>query len=371
MTFLEIIKDPITNLPIQYTGSFREMIKERIHAFGEIIDCSTDLSDKVNGISFTPGPFKRRSKILREGILNTIDTYYQGDLSKAYTILSKALKEANITGYLKKDLELKPNSNLFRIRLSNQNYPLSKEELFHIPFQLRTKVNTQRYSIPGLPSLYLANSIYVAWEELKRPGMHEIHAARITNNRPLMMLDLTTDIFVKNNDLVDNTAYGWQLLYKVMVWPLIAACSVKVQNPDDPFKPEYVIPQLLLQWVNKEKVYGIKYSSTHIDLSKTKHDGFFYNIVIPVRTFDRESGQCPDLLSAFSSTQVLPLQIRQFITASDRLAHQGNVHRDINPDIYGIELIRGCLQPYAFTMFGMLEHNLQGIAVESFCPGEM
>jgi len=366
MTFLEIIRSEVTNLPIQYEGSFREMIKERLTSFGNLIDNSDDLSEDVNGLSFTSHIFKRRSKILREGIIKSIDAYYEGDPTKAYTILKKALDEANVTGYLDKENELAPQSNLFRIRLSKENYALTKEELFHIPFHLRSKVNTQRYSIPGLPSLYLANSIYVAWEELKRPGIAEIQATRIVNNDSMMMLDLTTDIFSRNSNLVDNVSYGWQLLYKVMVWPLVAACSVKVQHPNDPFKPEYIIPQLLLQWVNKVNVYGIKYSSTHIDLSKSDHDGIFYNIVIPVRTFHLDKGHCPELLYAFKSTQVLPLQIRQFITISDRLAHQPSIYSWVNPDIQGLELIKGYVQPYSSTIFGIMEHNLKGIDTESF-----
>ncbi|WP_293880615.1 MULTISPECIES: hypothetical protein [unclassified Sphingobacterium] len=69
---------------------------------------------------------------------------------------------------------LEEGANLFRLRVINQNYPLSKEDLFHIPFDKRSLVSTQRFSISGLPSLYLANSIYVAWEEMKRPSMNEV-----------------------------------------------------------------------------------------------------------------------------------------------------------------------------------------------------
>ncbi|MBB6498474.1 hypothetical protein [Pedobacter cryoconitis] len=366
MTFLEIIRDPSTILPIRYTGSFREALKEKIQHFGQVIDNSDNLSMAIEGINLDQAVFKKRNKILRNGILNTIDAYYEGDPSKAYRILSTALKESNLTGYLNKEFELPENSNLFRIRKETKNYPLSKEELFHIPFELRSKVSTQRYSIPGLPSLYLANSIYVAWEEMRRPGFNEIHATRIVNNRPLMLLDLTNDIFARNKHLVDNLSYNWQLLYKVMAWPLIAACSVKVQNTEDPFKPEYIIPQLLLQWVNKNTVYGIKYSSTHIDLNKSAHEGLFYNVVIPVRTFKIERGQCHELKNTFKSTRVIPLQIRQFITFSDRLDHQTSILDNVNPDISGVELIEGHLQKYSSTIFGILEHNLNGIELETF-----
>ncbi|WP_222165913.1 hypothetical protein [Edaphocola aurantiacus] len=366
MTFLEIIRHPITDLPIQYTRPFREEINSRIKLFGEILDSSDNLCDGMNDKTFHEDYFKKNNRILRDGILKAVDVYYEGNPSGAYITLKEALEKSHLSNFLDKKSELPANSSLFRIRPINSNYALSKEEMFHIPFELRTKVNTQRYSIPGLPSLYLSNSIYVAWEELKRPGISEIQAARIVNNNSLNLLDLTSDIFSKNDHLENNFSYSWSLLYKVMVWPLIAACSFKVKNPLDSFKPEYIIPQLLLQWVNKSFIYGIKYSSTHINRKEDNHDGYFYNVVIPVRTFNKEEGHCSQLLAAFRSTQVLPLQIRQFVTVSDRLAHQPSIQSNVNPDISGIELIKGYIQPYSSTIFGMLEHNLHGIETANF-----
>lgn len=134
--------------------------------------CTNYLS--INDISFKSDIFKRRNKILRTGILNAIDAYYEGDPVRAYQLLSTSLKDSNLNGYLNKEMVLEEGANLFRLRVINQNYPLSKEDLFHIPFDKRSLVSTQRFSISGLPSLYLANSIYVAWEEMKRPSMNEV-----------------------------------------------------------------------------------------------------------------------------------------------------------------------------------------------------
>ncbi|RZK39073.1 MAG: hypothetical protein EOO90_20020 [Pedobacter sp.] len=366
MNFLEIIKSPITNLPIIYKGSFREMLRDKILRFGEIIDSSSDLSDSVDGMDFNDSRFKERSRILRQGILKTLDIYYTGDPSGAFKHLSNTLRATNISGFLNKNYELPEMTNLYRIRKSDGNYPLTKEDLFHIPFQTRSRVNTQRFSIPGLPSLYVANSVYVAWEELQRPAISEMQVARLSNNYSLKLLDLTSDIFSRNSQLIDNASHGWDLLYRVTVWPLVAACSVKVIETNDPFKPEYIIPQLLLQWVNKNMVSGIKYSSSHIDLSDSEHDGHFYNIVFPVQTFEMENGYCRILQNAFKSTQILPLQLRQFITQSDRLDHQASISSAVNPDINSITLIKGAMQPYSSTIFGIAEHNLKGLELESF-----
>ena len=141
----------------------------------------TYLNDKVSKLS--------------NGIKKTIEAYYEGNPSKAYRILSTTLKETDLIIYLNKKSLIHNGSNLYRIRIKDSNYPLNRKEIFHIPYNLRELVATQRYSIPGLPSLYLANSIYVAWEELGRPSSNLIQAARFKNTRDLKLLDLSNDIY--------------------------------------------------------------------------------------------------------------------------------------------------------------------------------
>lgn len=49
-------------------------------------------------------------------------------------------------------------------------------------------------------------------------------------------------------------------------WPIIAACSVRVWHKDAPFKAEYVIPNLLTQWVKLScKCEGVRYFSCLVD----------------------------------------------------------------------------------------------------------
>lgn len=110
MNFLDILRSPLTNLPITYTGSFRDNLKNRLKDFGNIIAESNDLSDRVNGIELTPEVFKKRMATLIDSINKTVDVYYAGDPSGAFTELTKALKEMGISGYLNKELMLNPNT---------------------------------------------------------------------------------------------------------------------------------------------------------------------------------------------------------------------------------------------------------------------
>jgi hypothetical protein len=180
-------------------------------------------------------------------------------------------------------------------------------------------------------------------------------------------LDLTTDHYdayhLQKGDLSVE-----QKLYKAFAWPLVAACSVKVKNRKAAFKPEYIIPQLLLQWINKTQLHGIKYSSTHIDQQQSTYKGIFYNVVIPVRTYHLDDGYCPELLNIFRSTQVFPMQLGQFNSTNDRFHHQGTIRSDVNPAIEEIEIVKNAPQPYSKTAFGILEHYLGGLDLEEIAP---
>ena len=363
MTFLEILKSPITNLPLHAVKGvgFRKALRQKLAEFGSLVEESPHLSGPVNGIEFKPEHFKKKNRILREGILKSVDAYYEGKPHVAYLRLSETMK-AGVKGYLDKHGSLGINKSLFRIRTLNSNFPLTSKDLFHIPFEKRGIVKTQRYSIPGLPSLYLSNCIYVAWEELLRPNQSSVQAIRLTNTKQIRLLDLTTDLYNDSSHITNNEGYGWHLLYKVMTWPLVAACSFKVYDRENPFKPEYIIPQLLTQWINMDSIDGIKYSSTHVD--KRRVSGHVYNIVLPVRTFEKDKGLCPELKSMFRCTDVIPMELSHFATIANRFHDQASINAEVNPEVSELELILGANQPYAHTSFGKLEHLLNHLSTK-------
>lgn len=54
---------------------------------------------------------------------------------------------------------------LFRVTAVGDNKPYGRERVFHTPYNLRSKVSTNRYSIAGYPSLYLGTSLELCCEE--------------------------------------------------------------------------------------------------------------------------------------------------------------------------------------------------------------
>ncbi len=66
------------------------------------------------------------------------------------------------------------------------------------------------------------------------------------------------------------------------IYPLVLACSFVNQSENVPFKQEYILPQMLIQWVqrNKQTVQGIEYSSCVESI--LKDNGWnANNVVIP------------------------------------------------------------------------------------------
>jgi len=182
----------------------------------------------------------------------------------------------------------------YRIRLMESIYGVEPREMFHIPINQRGMVKTQRYSMPGYPCLYLGESIYGCWEEMCRPTMQKCAIARLEYSGELKIVDLARPKkeSLKNPD--------WQRLI-----PLIISCMIPVTNSDATYKPEYIIPQLIMQWVLKSRsrgIDGVCYTSTHINNEFFFPEDKFINFAIPVYKVDGRNKYCPKLCEHFNIT---------------------------------------------------------------------
>jgi hypothetical protein len=233
--------------------------------------------------------------------------------------------------------------------------------MFHPPFQLRHKVKTQRYSIPGYPSLYLGSSLYICWEEMGRPPFDKVFSVRLETARPLRVLDfgyaprIIADIIrplVTTNAAVP-TAPDLRL-QAVTFWPLVAACSVRVLYRDEAFKPEYIIPQLLLQYVKEDthnnNIDGIRYFSTHFG-NPAGSLALASNFVLPVKT-NGATGLCTTLRPLFRMTEPMSWQV-----ALRMQLPPGNP-----PTATAlVELLKGWPCQYTNTDFGAMEEGSSGM----------
>lgn len=348
--YIEFIEQNI-KLPLSYDSStdFREFICNYLDNYRSSIGAIGGMdSSELNKLDS-----------IVDAIKSSITEYYNGHPAGAYIILEKGLY--NLHGEIGK-LISRSSSPLFRLRLSDgYSNEYSQEEMFHIPFEMRTLVASQRYSIPGLPSIYLGSSIYVCWEELGRPSFNNINVSMYESEEPLRVIDFSYSPsyiaeFARSSEAEEYPDSALKELNQYfIIWPLIATCSVRVRIKNNTFKPEYILPQLVLQYVTKSdhNIDGVKYLSVNNNSSKTSTD-LLHNYVFPVKTIN-STGVCEVLKDKFKLTKGIPWQIFDIhkntlrgLPAGESDMHLLNISFEDTPNL-----------PYGSTDFGRFERFLE------------
>lgn len=186
----------------------------------------------------------------------------------------------------------------FRIRGINDDnpFPLERRELFHIPFNKNYLVGTERYSMPGHPCLYLASQAELCWYECGKPEKFAISRIDIPQSEDSYMkfidfseklMPLMHSFFSWFHNEKNSEQVRKYLLKYICTYPLRAACSIVVEHPRSKFIEEYIMPQLLLQWVLNDRDFdGIRYESCSSSDEVKCLGG--HNIVLVTNNFDEE-----------------------------------------------------------------------------------
>lgn len=250
--------------------------------------------------------FKKDLKVYVEGIKNVIDLSYQGAHSEAFGLFKELMDKHRLSVHLKEEISSIEDTFFYRMRVVENRASISFKEMFHIPLDKRGIIRTQRYSFPGYPCLYLGTSVNACWEELHRPLLDNCMISALQLLRVVKFIDLSLP---NKDDIIDSTL---KLERFIMSYPLMLACSVKVLNYSDPYKPEYIVPQLLMEYIinrnikkelYNEWIFGILYTSVHINNDFKFSDKEFINWAIPVLEPLSNSKYCPVLCEIFKITQ--------------------------------------------------------------------
>ena len=314
MKIFEALNQMRNRLPLERTGSsYIETLQYEFSKYMSLLDDIDEVDFNAlfrnEGspiiIDLTKRKFISFIKKVQQTISSIISIYYEGYPDEAYKLLENLLTRnkfapsrgrvrcAYANNYLNDRLgnffllEWREEFvNLYRMRISKET--LSKEELFHVPFNTREKVSSARFSIPGFPCLYLGTSLEVCWNEIKRPlkPKEQVFACRVENHKYLSLINLAIPNECLETIIETDAHFAFSFL---STYPFYLSCLMKVAHPNQPFKPEYIIPQLLLQYIKKQDMLdGIIYSSTkdHTLVGET-----YCNIVIPAREMATE-GYC-------------------------------------------------------------------------------
>ena len=316
----EILKNPVFHLPIIYTeGTCEKAIEDRLSKYHDFL-----VDNHVDSVSLHDGVNTFKAKISK-----MFDEYYLGHQNAAYGLFKEAFEYE--TGSRLPVKSVLPKESLYRARVNAGDKDYEKKEMFHIKYDLRSKVQTQRFSFPGLPCLYLGASSYVCWLELNRPQMDQFQVAEIKQRddcKEYKVIDLCLHPYAFYNELqekekgIKTEHASISLEDYLRWWPIMAVCSIAVKNENDPFKPEYIIPQFVLQYFLEDKIedsIGIKYMSIKAGRISMRHyetdHRVYSNYVIPVKSLgETDDGFCCVLSNQFEVTNTVSGKEHQMIS---------------------------------------------------------
>lgn len=237
-------------------------------------------------------PFVEEIKEMQNNILEAIQDYYSGDLEKSIGTISTIIKELECNEYVvntvknnmafsdymyfKKECpyskeHLKEEVCFFKARLCDDEKNFKFNDMLHIPFNNRGKVSTQRFSIPGLPSIYLGRSVYICWIELGKPADNTFNVSHVKLDDDIRLFSIATNIEKINryldgiNDIEDYYLEFEELIRThLKVWMLSIATSYNIKEKNRNFRSEYIVSQLMMLYLKNRNIDGIAYYSKRI-----------------------------------------------------------------------------------------------------------
>lgn len=236
-----------------------------------------------------------------QNIITSIELYYQGNLVDAQLLINKMIAEFGDDAPAVTDINSSiafpgggPNYSevqFFRARLSENVVEFSAKEMLHIPFNLRHIVKSERFSIPGLPCLYLGNSSYVCWAEMGCPADHRFNVAPVILDNSQRVLNLTVSISnllafsEESSAMTEENAEKYVInLLKLMI--LTFCTSYKVEEANRNFKSEYILPQMIMLACKSRNLDGITYYSKQIP-----YEGFACTVGVNLVLFATYNGE--------------------------------------------------------------------------------
>lgn len=262
-------------------------------------------------------------------VLRAVNKYLHGFTYEAFDDIDYILYDY-IGDHLKaNDCVNNTNAEFFRVVDVNEHIICERSRIFHTPYTLRSRISTSRYSIAGYPSLYISSSLELCYMEthLISPKSSFTLAAKfqIENNIEYNVPHISIlDLAIKPQDFIESYNQNSKALNKNRIvdtyylqktsvrelylywYPIIAACSFIRTNKNDPFAAEYIIPQLLMQWIrmyknnNENTLTGIRYFSC----ASLEASNMGFNYVFPSSGNSLENlPYCPFLSEAFKLTK--------------------------------------------------------------------
>lgn len=205
--------------------------------------------------------------------------------------------------------------SFFKARLRDGDHTYTRADMLHIPFHKRAMVQEHRYSLPGIPCMYLGVSSYTCWVELDRPKLENMVISSYKLPKNFRVLNLAL-----GEGLINGTSSRCQMTGKerdqqylntlLELWPLLCATSYQVREEDRVFKSERIIPQFVMMSLKAIGVHGLIYCSNKIAYSSYRFPNCV-NIALPAYEY---------LDEAFEQTTDYSVKARKILLTTPILA---------------------------------------------------
>ena len=253
-----------------------------------------DLKDKYVKILLHFGEAKDKKFLeelneIKENVLTAIQDYYTGNLKDACEKIEKIVERLKRRKLIVDDVDSHfifkwiiseqgvrkeeniRQVNLYKARIGEGVESFKAADMVHIPFNKRGLITTQRFSIAGLPCMYLATSTYCCWKELGMPADNKFNVSyvKLENIKLFNLavnLNFLKDEKIKETNFNDYSITSDSFLKEYfMLWMLNLACSYTVKEKNRNFKSEYIVPQLIMLALKRNDIDGVIYCSRRID----------------------------------------------------------------------------------------------------------
>lgn len=205
----------------------------------------------------------------RHTIMDSLDCYFKADLVGANQLIEGLIQGLMTEKYAVDEIdrswafpgERGTEVQFFRGRKGGMDSDYCKDDFLPLRQSDRLKSGNSRFSIPGNPSYYLANTSYGCWIELGFPAEHEFSVAPVELDGKLKILNLAVSAqdFSLLEDSEENLVKCWLQLFMLMI-----ATSYRVKNSGEFIKPEYIISQEIMMACNKLGLDGVAYYSKRV-----------------------------------------------------------------------------------------------------------
>ena len=206
----------------------------------------------------------------KKKILEAIRCAYKGEISKSHCIIKNLIKDAAHNPLAVSDLynssafygESEQEIQFFRARGTGDSNLDTPKDMLHLPFSKRSKTGSYRFSIPGVPSLYLGNTSYDCWLELERPSDYNFTVSPVIVDSTMKILNLAVNNrdFIRLNEFCADKVHYWLKLLILMI-----ATSFRVKEQNRIFHSEYIISQSIMLACKELGLDGIAYYSKRVD----------------------------------------------------------------------------------------------------------